>query len=43
MARTKVTGRGRGRGGFRLVIGGVAQFTHLSETVPEGETSRGGT
>ena len=32
MARTEVTGRGRGRGGFRLVIGGVAQFTHLSET-----------
>ena len=31
MARTKQTGRGRGRGGFRLVIGGVVHFTHLSE------------
>ena len=31
MARTKVTGRGRGRGGLRLVIGGVAHFTHLPE------------
>ena len=30
MARTKQTGRGRG--GFRLVIGGVAHFTQLSET-----------
>ena len=31
MARTKVTGRGRGRGGLRLVIGGVAHFIHLPE------------
>ena len=31
MARTKQTGRGRGRGGSRLVIGGVVHFTHLSE------------
>ena len=31
MARTKQTGRGRGRGGLRLVIGGVAHFTHLPE------------
>ena len=32
MARTKQTGRGHGRGGFRLVIGGVAHFTQLFET-----------
>ena len=32
MARTKQTSRGRERGGFRLVIGGVAHFTQLSET-----------
>ena len=25
-------GRGRGRGGFRFVIGGAADFTQLSET-----------